>query len=271
VGLSRLCQNLDHGERELAAFQQNSPQPSLNMKMPLYKLLPLTAFFGMTAVSQSATINWSLATDISGESDVSLTGTLDRAYNVTNATGGNVSINGVPFLAFNVTTATTSPVTVDGTTLSTSETFTSTLGAGSSSDPFVSLSAPYRTMLGQSVYVNGSTGTMTLTLDGLTAGYTYLFQVWANVSNNVNLRHTTVTAGNVVDLDANTTNAIGGLGQFAIGTFTADAASQLVAFSGQSPPLSGFQLRVTAVPESSMWSLLGFGLFGVAMLRRRRA
>jgi len=24
VGLSRLCQNLDHGERELAAFQQNS-------------------------------------------------------------------------------------------------------------------------------------------------------------------------------------------------------------------------------------------------------
>jgi len=240
------------------------------MKMPLYKLLPLTAFFGMTAVSQSATINWSLATDISGESDVSLTGTLDRAYNVTNATGGSAGINGVSFLAFNVTTTTTSPVTVGSTTLSTSETFTSTLGAGSSSDPFVSLSAPYRTMLGQSVYVNGSTGTMTLTLDGLTAGYTYLFQVWANVSNNVNLRHTTVTAGNVVDLDANTTDAAGGIGQFAIGTFTADAESQLVAFSGQSPPLSGFQLRVAAIPEPSTWVLVGLGFLGVMTLRRRR-
>ena len=69
----------------------------------------------------------------------------------------------------------------------------------------------------------------------------------------------------------NTSNSNGGLGQFAIGTFIADATgSQSITFSPSSnagPTLNGFQLRV--VPEPSTFAMLGLGLPALLAFRRR--
>jgi len=84
-----------------------------------------------------------------------------------------------------------------------------------------------------------------------------------------------------VGLDYNTTNAHGGLGQFAIGTFIADNASQQISFNAGviSPTfINGFQLRATgaigtAVPEpgSALVGLMVLGLCGTRLGRRQRA
>ncbi len=72
---------------------------------------------------------------------------------------------------------------------------------------------------------------MTLTMAGLTVGQSYEFQCWTNTSGPTAITNT-ATAGNSVMLDANTTDANGGLGQFAIGTFIADnTVSQVISFS----------------------------------------
>jgi len=113
---------------------------------------------------------------------------------------------------------------------------------------------------------------MTLTLNSLTVGYTYQLEIWTNRSNTANAQGFTATAGNSVVLDSNTTDAIGGVGQFVLGSFTADATSQAITFTPNGAGLvdfSAFQLRTTAVPEPSAIALLIAGGVGLLLARRR--
>ena len=71
--------------------------------------------------------------------------------------------------------------------------------------------------------------------------------------------------------------AIGGTGQFVIGTFTSGDPTEIITFTGtdstQAPTINAFQLRdLTAVPELSTMSilLLGGTLSGLRLLRRKR-
>ncbi|MFM7244595.1 MAG: PEP-CTERM sorting domain-containing protein [Planctomycetaceae bacterium] len=124
--------------------------------------------------------------------------------------------------------------------------------------------------------------TITATLGGLTAGQQYRIQWWtsdpANSQGVLNetFATTTATSGtSSVTLDSNSTNANGGLGQYVIGTFTADATSQtfdLNSPSGNTSPLiDGFQLRTVAVPEPSTWVLAATAALGFAVAARRRS
>jgi hypothetical protein len=61
------------------------------------------------------------------------------------------------------------------------------------------------------------------------------------------------------------------VGQFAIGTFTADSTSQVITFNGPVQDiLSAFQLRTSTVPEPTTIALLGLAFLGVMASRRRR-
>lgn len=242
------------------------------MKMNLHFVSSLVIAVGIAAGSSAhaAVITWQTPATISGDTNVSTTGTLERAYNMTNQSGSATTINGVNFAVFGVTSNTVSSLTVGSTTItSSSGSLFSGLGNGSASTPFSSLSTSYQTLLGQFVRTGGN---MTLTLNSLTVGYTYQLEIWTNRSNTANAQGFTATAGNSVVLDSNTTDAIGGVGQFVLGSFTADATSQAITFTPNGAGLvdfSAFQLRTTAVPEPSAIALLIAGGVGLLLARRR--
>jgi hypothetical protein len=102
----------------------------------------------------------------------------------------------------------------------------------------------------------------------LTPGNAYEFEWWSSVSGGIDAL-TTATAGNSVTLAPSPSGIDGEVGQFAIGTFTADSTSQVVTFaSPEMSVLNGFQLRTSAVPQPTTTALLGLGLLGVMLSRR---
>ena len=246
------------------------------------------AFLGLTTItSHAAIITWSAATYISGNSDVSTTGTLVVARNFGGTGVPSATVNGVTFLPFAVD-GTTNSFTVGNAKLSTPS-------AGDPIQPaatatFQALSAQYTTLLTTATTLKADRQ-YTLTLSGLTVGQAYQFQVWVNNSTRGYPGPTSVLGdafnfpttvgdglGNNVSLYAGD-NGIGGgpngtnraptPGQFAIGTFTADLVTQ--SFTLQNGEISGwvngFQLRtipaaaaVVPEPGSALAGLLALGV-----------
>jgi hypothetical protein len=148
---------------------------------------------------------------------------------------------------------------------------------GSAGAPFTTLSASYQTLLSSGA--GSSTGnSQSFNLLGLNIGSQYILQWWTNDSGLVygGTNSTTGTAGNAVTLDENTTNAVGGVGQWVIGTFTADDTFQTIVLSGPRPEINAFQLRV--IPQSipvpalapAAWVVLAslLALSGAVRMRR---
>ncbi len=181
------------------------------------------------AIVSAAGITWGPATTDSANTDVYSNGVALYAYCGTAATN-----NGVTFTA--ATSGTTwGSVTLAGFGSYASNTF------GSTNSPFNGLSTSYSNILSGAAY-GGTTG-ISATLNGLTPGHDYAVQVWLNDSRNSSgtwARTETLgsTGGNTVTLAFNSAQAAGGVGQNAVGTFTADStATQVIAFTagGTSP------------------------------------
>jgi hypothetical protein len=222
----------------------------------------------------AAPILWGQPTTISRDADVDTAGTLVGALNLGLPTT-NTTVNGVPFTGLSLTFVQSSgpfSFSVSGVG------FFGESTAGSPNPPFSALSQPYQTLLGAG---SGAMGFPTappflLTITGLTAGDKYEFEWWTNLSFGTQPQ-VMAAAGNGVVLSSNTTGTDGGVGQFATGTFTADATSEVITFSGVSggsPVLNGLQLRdlgpATPVPEPSTLALFALGGLGVAGWRRWR-
>lgn len=219
---------------------------------------------------RAATITWSSPTNISGDTDVSTLGTLVKAYNLGTTGVASTTVNGVNFTG----------LALSGLSLTDGNfTFAHAAGlgginsVGAGSGPFVGLSPAYQAMLG-SLGGNASGGTMTLSMAGLTVGSTYQFQWWSNQSSGPFSNFTTTAAaGNTVTLDRNTIVAVGGLGQYATGSFVADSTTQVISFAGTpNTGVNGLQLRDLgaanggAVPLPA--ALLPGILLGAGMLAR---
>ena len=223
-------------------------------------------------------ITWGSATTVTGDSDVSTSGTLLYAYNVGASGVSSATVNTVTFASYAFPINGPQSVTVGSVTFTEWPGFLwGSNSLGSASTPFSNLSSGYKTLLGSAGGADNPS-TITATLGGLTDGNQYQLQIWtSNPSNASNpygtiIGDTTFTAGNSVTLDPNTANASGGLGQYVIGTFTASGSTRTFTMNSSgsdAPSLSAFQVRdITPIPGPGGAAVVA--LFGTALPRRRR-
>jgi hypothetical protein len=257
--------------------------------MNLTKTLTTIAIAGLLAAgtAHAASISWTVH-DITGDvADVSTDGTVVQAHAGADMGTGNVvdgttlTINGVVFDDGFVFDSPSHLDTISGRTGST-------------------VSGVYTDLL-KFADRQGS-GTATFTYSGLTVGNTYLIQVWhSDTASTAQENGMVLNTGGIVDTptigtaghvtvirelaehpDYPTQNTYkGSSGQYAIGTFVADATTQqflakaygnlLTTPTGQSNlTINAAQLRdLGPIPEPASLALLGLGSLMIA--RRRRA
>ncbi len=192
------------------------------------------------------TMVWSAPATISGAADVATNGTSLCAYN---SSGSSATLNGVTFTGVNSSTAWGS-----GVTLAAMDSATTSAFSGGTSAPWNNLPSAYKTILQGGAYNSGAN--VTVTLNNLTNGHQYAVQVWVNDSRAGSTTNRTEifpgVSSSTVTLAFNSTYAAGGVGQFALGTFTANATNQSFTLDGSAASqLNAIQVRdITVFPPT---------------------
>lgn len=219
-------------------------------------------------VSQAAVITWNTAEDITDASDVYTAGSLEYAVTF----GSAVNYGGVAFSAETYTKTLGGAIgeTITLTDIDLLNWGRNVFDHSSASTPFAGLDANYQTLLAHMAATDNISSSVRL--KGLTIGADYAVQVWLNRSIDANTNVGLIDGNNV---DLNTTGAIGGTGQYIVGTFKATDVTQsfTVAYTGTGAGRGGFsalQVRdVTIIPEPSTLVLFGMAALIVTALRRR--
>jgi hypothetical protein len=248
---------------------------------------------------QAAFMTWGAPAQISGDTDVVTDGTLVAAYSVGNASP--TTVNGVTFEALPIVQVSgwANPVTAGHAVIS-SDPFESTppgtnrrynniidggdaTGAGGD---FAGLSSSYKQLLGHSAMSKGLEyfndwnswndwlpAPAAVTLTGLTPGKMYLFQDW---QQNPTRSWTLTSGGATSDVIYGGNGTAGSLGQYIIGTFTADSTgTQRIDWLANAPDnweyniVNGFQVR-EMVPEPGTIVLALTGLIGLVCYAWRK-
>lgn len=187
---------------------------------------------------------------VTSEASVRNVGTVISAVNF-GTPAPAVTVNGIAFAANTVSN-------LSGWTISGSD-FSSQFAPGS----------PLDTLMSGLVFIPGSSGT--LALNGLTAGSTYLLQLF--LANNINATGspTRVTIQGVTDTE--NTGFANGNAYYLDAQFTATGPSESVTFTdvGAREVLNAYALEaMDSVPEPVSLAVLGAGLLGLAGVRRPR-
>jgi hypothetical protein len=272
----------------------------------------VVAVQAMHETAQAAVVTFNAPQVISGVSDVSTAGTVLYAYNMGTTT--SQTVNGVTFTGWAPATLTTSAGTAvtppdstgNASLFSATQTHSggfATAGNGGTAGAIgaiASSSPSYYNLLNSELFSTdgGPACTITLTLQNLTPTVQYQFEMWVDDSrggsNQTNGNQAIPTrfdavstaGGSTVDLQfSNATvgssagqGAANGVGEYVIGTFTADSSSQVISIdggdntsqnpdAGLSPQLAGFDVEI--VPEPASAALIVLGITAIACRRRR--
>jgi hypothetical protein len=239
------------------------------MSTSISRLLSAAVFLALPYVAFAADINWGNVQDISGSSDVLTNGTLVGAFNVGDTGVPSTTVNGVDFQSFAVPGGSG----VSGNFAASGDfAFPDNTASGSTNAPFTGLDAAYQTLLMSRL---SSIADFTLAISGLTTGAQYQFQFFVNDSSDTEKFGNFATGGMNTsgELGDNPSEMDGGLGQYVIGSFTADSSMQTIVFSpDEIGILNAFQLRLSpvGVPDGGQTlSLLALALGSLIVFRRQ--
>jgi hypothetical protein len=200
--------------------------------------------------------------NITAASDVSTSGTLVDAGDITST----VSVNTVPF----------DVITGPGSGATDAYGHITVQYSGSAGAGTTGLTGSYATILSNEVHGTSSGAPETITLSGLTVGHQYQIEYWANDFGDSAYKGAVLSGSPSVSLLSDNPANNGGLGQFSIGTYVADASSVSFTYSepaGLVAVINAIQLRDqgVSVPEPSI-SILGAlgGAIVLAWSQRRR-
>jgi fibronectin-binding autotransporter adhesin len=210
-------------------------------------LLGTLALLATGPSAQAAAITFATPGNITGDSDVFNLGTGLYGYNWSNT---NQTINGVTLTGLNVLA--NANISLAGVTT------VNTTAFNTGSAPYSTLSAAYHAALNGAVYVDGTTAG-TVTLNNLVAGRVYVTQFWVNDPRPIPGRQLTISSagGNSQILKYSANDVAGSPGQYALGSFTANAANQAFTIVGSTTSGNGASTQINAVQLRDMtgvWS-----------------
>ncbi len=237
-------------------------------------LIPVLALASLPSAVQAATITWGAPTAETGSpSDISTTGTFfDSATWKMN----DVTVNGVRFNGQGSWDSGSSGLGNgsgmhfgNGSKIEVVNLYNPSAAFGVAPNPW---DPNYRALVGGGAY--GLTPVpVAILLGGLTVGRTYQVQVFEAFWNNNWATRFTGGANSVL---LNLTGRDVGAGEttipdYAIGTFTADATSQIISLSSGTDAIifNSIQVRSVSVPDVGLSAgMFGLGILGLAVVRR---
>ena len=212
------------------------------------RFLHLFASFILSGPLFAASIQWDAPQNIAGPTDVSIEGDYFGAWSPGNPGIPVGSVNGVQLRG-------------DDLELTTS----GFAGSAAAFGTHTTAAATYNNLLQYGTWSDGTNASFTLNGTGrrpLTPGRQYLVQVWiSDARSEVNGRTGSVSGSGTLSY-----KTASGMGQYVIGRFTADAASQAITLSAnQSAQVNLVQVRDITPPEAETrqqrWKRLKYGIF----------
>jgi hypothetical protein len=223
------------------------------------RILPLSicaASAALASFANAATVTWGSVQGITAASNIISTGVTSLAGADFGRTTGTTTVvnNGDVNIEFKSLQSGQSAALSNGITVAAASAWENWGANGGIS----ALPAPFGTILDYNLGIEGATSA-TITLSGLVEGTQYQIQFFADSTGS---NSQTISATNV----SGTMNSL--TGQFVVGTFTADATSQVLTVTRSTDFGVANALTIGVIPEPSAALLGGLGLLG--LLRRRR-
>jgi hypothetical protein len=230
-------------------------------------MLNKVAFLCVTAIAvlvmggtaQAAMVTWDLAQTITGASDIQSTGVTDLAgANFGRITGTTTIVNnGSVDIEFKSLRSGQNVTLSNGVNVAAADTW----GNWGFNGAISSVGGTFETVLDWNLGDEDAPLSSTLTLSNLGIGTQYQIQFFAAA---------TASRLETISGSGNLNTRIGGKeGQFVVGTFTADATSQLLTVSGPVEFVVANALTIGVIPEPATLGLLALG--GLAVIRRRKS